>query len=180
MLELHSRPTENVALLPTIGLGSPRQIVTVAGGAELPTLAPAPLFAYLCVHGAASAWFRLKWLADLAALTSRAGPEQLGAWIDEACISTHPRMVGQAMLLTERLFGPLVPTSVLARFQADPAIRWLAQVAQQELAGPRSLSDPTDRRLGTFWIHASQLRLRPGIPFAVREAHRQYREIRGR
>jgi hypothetical protein len=69
---------------------------------------------------------------------------------------------------------------VLAPFRADAATNWLAQVAEKELAGPQSLTEPTERRLGTLWIHFSQLRLRPGIGFAMREAQRQYREIRGR
>ena len=179
-LELHSRPTENMALLPSIGLDSPRQLVAVKGGAILPTLAPSPLFAYLCVHGATSAWFRLKWLADLAALIHRTSAEQTAAWINEAAASTHPRIVGQAMLLTERLFGPMIPADFVAPFEADAATRWLADVAEVELAGPRSMVEPTERRLGTLRIHASQLRLRPGLGFKAGEAWRQVRESIGR
>ena len=41
---------------------------TIASGIELPTLRTEELFAYLAVHGASSAWFRLKWITDVAAL----------------------------------------------------------------------------------------------------------------
>ena len=67
-VELHRRLADSLELIPGIGVGSPRQEVEVAPGVVLPTLAPDELFAYLCVHGASSAWFRLKWVTDLAAL----------------------------------------------------------------------------------------------------------------
>jgi Uncharacterised nucleotidyltransferase len=176
-LELHSRVIENPTLFPGAGLGTPRQWVPMPGGGELPTFSPAPLFAYLCVHGATSAWFRLKWLADLAALMHRAGPRQVEAWIDEASAVTHPRIVGLAMILTEQVFGPLVPARSLAPMVADPAIGWLVRTAGEELFGPRSLIEPTERRLGTLGIHFSQLRLRPGARFKAAELWRQWCEM---
>lgn len=63
-LELHWRLVDNPVLLPGVGVGSPTQTVSIGDGA-LPTLADEALFAYLVLHGASHAWFRLKWLADL-------------------------------------------------------------------------------------------------------------------
>jgi hypothetical protein len=40
------------------------QLISV-GGAEIPSLAPVHLLAYLCAHGSTHEWARLKWLADL-------------------------------------------------------------------------------------------------------------------
>ena len=67
-IELHTRLADNPAMIPSIDVFSPRQIVTLQGSLPVPTLADDELFAYLCVHGASSAWFRLKWITDLAAM----------------------------------------------------------------------------------------------------------------
>ena len=68
---LHTRVADHPDLLSQVGIDSPIQIVTVAKHIALPTLARDELFAYLTVHGASSAWFRLKWITDLAALLAR-------------------------------------------------------------------------------------------------------------
>ena len=61
---------------PSLDVHSPAQEVEIAPGIALPTLADEELFAYLAVHGASSAWFRLKWIADFAAiLDARTGAE---------------------------------------------------------------------------------------------------------
>lgn len=57
---------------------SARQLVEVACGIELPTLARDEPSAHLCVHGASSAWFRLKWITDLAALIDGRPPAKSG------------------------------------------------------------------------------------------------------
>ena len=67
-VDLHTRLADNDRLIPAIGIGSPRQTVELLPAIALPTLRRDELFAYLCVHGASSAWFRLKWICDLAAL----------------------------------------------------------------------------------------------------------------
>jgi hypothetical protein len=69
VVELHTRLVDNSMLLRPITLEDSHS-VPVGDGLSLPTLAPDALFAYLCVHGAWSAWYRLKWLADVAALVA--------------------------------------------------------------------------------------------------------------
>ena len=76
-VDLHTRLTDNPALIPSVGIGSPRQSVEIIPGCQLPTLSSDDLFAHLCVHGASSAWFRLKWIADLAALLHPMAPDEI-------------------------------------------------------------------------------------------------------
>lgn len=42
------------------------------------------LFAYLCVHGTSSGWYRLSWLSDLHALLAGRGPEEIDDWLSYA------------------------------------------------------------------------------------------------
>ena len=66
-VELHTALVDNERLLPGLDARAPSQAVELTQGRSLRTLARDELFAYLCVHGASSGWFRLKWIADLAA-----------------------------------------------------------------------------------------------------------------
>jgi hypothetical protein len=75
IVELHTGLVDNPDLLAGIGFDSPRQIVPVAPGIDLPTLATEELYAYLCVHGATHAWSRLKWIADVGAFLARPGTD---------------------------------------------------------------------------------------------------------
>ena len=76
-VELHSRLNDNPMLLPSVGPDSPSRPVEVSKGRFLATLRTDELFAYLCVHGASSAWFRLKWIADVGALIGACPPEEI-------------------------------------------------------------------------------------------------------
>ena len=109
VVELHWRMTD------TIGERPPRDIeeveqVDLAPGLALPTLGSEALFPYLCGHGAAHLWARLRWLADIAALLARApdGGEQL--WRD-ARVRGQGRATASAILLATRFFGVPVPAS---------------------------------------------------------------------
>lgn len=171
-VELHTRLADNVRLIAGIDVHSPRQIVEVCPGIALPTLADDELFAYLAVHGASSAWFRLKWISDFAALIyARSGADierlyhrsqQLGAG----------RAAGQALLLANRLFGVLrsLPSLEL-QLAADRPTRLLFRSALRMLAADRG--EPTERRLGTFAIHWTQFLLRPGLGYKFSELLRQ-------
>ncbi|SCW29995.1 Uncharacterised nucleotidyltransferase [Ancylobacter rudongensis] len=67
-LEPHWRLTENRRLLPLGPLLAAADKRESLGGVPIRGFHPDDEFAYLCVHGARSGWFRLKWLADLHAL----------------------------------------------------------------------------------------------------------------
>ena len=173
-LDLHSRLSDHRGLIPGIGMASPRQSVMVAPGIELATLAPDELFAYLCVHGASSAWFRLKWITDLAALLHRADEEEIDRMYARSQALGAGRAAGQALLLAERLYRTRLSGPLLAALRRDRATAWLADAAMAELTDIR---EPTGRRLGTTMIHASQLLLQPGLRPLLSEFGRQAADV---
>ena len=169
-VELHSRLADNDRIIPSVGMGSPRQNVAVATGIVLPTLATDELFAYLCVHGASSAWFRLKWVADLAGVLRECSPMEVHRLYRRSQELGAGRSAAQALMVVDALFGLALPTALRAEMERSAANRLLALLALRELAAPRA---PTERRLGTAAIHLSQLLLYPGAAFAWQELRRQ-------
>jgi hypothetical protein len=163
-VELHTRLTENRRLVPTVGLESPAQQVELVSGIALPTLADEELFAYLAVHGASSAWFRLKWISDFAAfVSSRVGKDVARFYRCSQQLGSG-RAAGQALLLADALFGILQDNHDLAQqIASDGATRRLAGAALKLVSGePR---EPTERRFGTFTIHWTQFLLLPGLAY---------------
>jgi hypothetical protein len=170
VVELHSRVADQPQLLPDLAVDSPSQTVTVAPGAELPTFADDELFAYLCVHGASSAWFRLKWIADLAGLIHGHDAAEIERLHDRAHQLGAGRATDQALLLAHWLFGTTL-SNPLAKYLDAPVIRWLARAALREMLR----GEPTERVLGTRTIHLSQFFLLPGIRYKAAEFIRQAR-----
>lgn len=178
-LDLHTRLSDNRALLPSLGVRSPCQSVAVAAGVALPTLATDELFAYLCVHGASSAWFRLKWIADFAGFLHGRGGEELDRLYRRSQNLGAGRAAGQALLLAHALFQSLERNSPLREsLELDRANRWLRDSALRQLAIGTEPSEPTERFLGTAKIHLTQFALLPGLGFKLSELARQAR-IRG-
>jgi hypothetical protein len=173
-IDLHSRLADNVRMLPTLGVNSPRQLVEVAPGILLPTLAREELFAYLAVHGASSAWFRLKWITDLAALVHRCDAAEIERLHARSQQLGAGRAAAQALLLANRLYSVPISDRLRSRLAADPANAWLAKAAWRAIETP---AEPTDRRLGTAMIHFSQLALLPGMRFKFAETWRQLRDV---
>lgn len=75
-LEPHWRLTENRRLLPLGPLRAGAGKRESLGGVPIRGFHPDDEFAYLCVHGVRSGWFRLKWLADLQALLAGKAEEE--------------------------------------------------------------------------------------------------------
>jgi hypothetical protein len=168
IVELHGRLADNRRLIPTIGLNSPRQAVAITPEISLPTLANEEMFAHLCVHGASSAWFRLKWISDLTALLSRWSGDVDRLYRQSQQLEAG-RSAGQALLLAYRLFEIELPSELRQSLESDRSTRWLSEIALDQLLAP----EPGDRRFGTAMIHASQLRLLPDLAFKAGEARRQ-------
>lgn len=172
-IDLHSRLADNRRLIAGLGLASPRQDVIVAPGIALPTLAEQELVAYLCVHGASSAWFRLKWISDLAGI--------LYPWRDLERLHEQCRRLGagraasQALLLIARLFD-VDPDKAARDLRADWQSRLLARSAARQLALGGEPRAPTETPFGTARIHWTQLLLMPGAPFKLGEGFRQIRD----
>lgn len=171
-VELHTRLADNRALIPNIGCRSPRQDVEVHGHA-LPTLQTDELFAYLCVHGASSGWFRLKWIADLAALINSYDGEEIERLFRASQQFGAGRAAAQALLLAAHLFDTKVSADLVRELRSDRINRWLFAGAMRKLTG-RTVATELDRvRLGTASIHAMQLALLPGWKFKFSEIMRQ-------
>ncbi len=176
-IDLHTRLADHPGMLATVGIGSPSQIVSIAPGIELPTLATDELFAYLAVHGASSAWFRLKWITDFAALLHGQKAEEIRRLYDKSQRLGAGRAAAQALLLANRIYDTEIGQGLRQRLLADPANRWLTTTGERELA---KLGEPTARFFGTASIHLTQLLLLPGWRFKFSEARRQLRSVMSR
>lgn len=174
VVELHTGLADNPVLIPGIGIGAPSRMVPVEGVGALPTLNTQDLFAYLCVHGSSSAWFRLKWIADLAAFVHQPGAEDLADLYAAAVSKGAGRAPAQALLLADRLSLLSLPEDLRRQISRDPVNRLLAGMALRLLVRGKA---PTERRLGTASIHLSQPLLLRGIRFKGAELLRQVREL---
>jgi hypothetical protein len=173
-LDLHTSLADHPDLLGGISASSPSQDVTVATGVRLPTLATDELFAYLCVHGASSAWFRLKWITDLAAFLRDKAISEIERLYARSQQLVAGRAAAQGLLLARHIYDTELGIGLHDRLASDPINRLLVQIANRQL---RNLSEPTDRPMGTSSIHLSQLGLLPGWRFAASEAVRQLRSL---
>jgi hypothetical protein len=145
-------------------------MVSIAQGIDLPTLADEELFAYLSVHGASSAWFRLKWISDLAGLLHRGGANAIDRLYDRSRRFVAGRAAAQALLLAATLFDiPLSPP--LAGRLDTRTNRWLARAALREMLR----GEPSERMLGTRTIHLTQFFLMDGVRYKLSELKRQIR-----
>jgi hypothetical protein len=163
-LDLHTRAADNPGLIPQITVHAPRQAVALDEGLALPTLATDELFAYLAVHGAASAWFRLKWISDFAALLHRQPPRELDRLYRRSQELRAGRAAGQALLLADALFGSLESLPELrGRLRSDWTTRLLFRAALNQVTGEPA--EPTEHRFGTMTIHWTQFLLLPGLRY---------------
>ena len=174
-VELHTRLADNQDLIPQINVHSARREVAVAPGINLPTLAQDELFAYLCVHGASSLWFRLKWITDLAALLSGLDPPAVERLHARAQDLGAGRASGSALLLADSLFGSLAGSALRSELASDRGNRWLLKAATWQLTGRVEPVEPTSIVGGTAAIHLSQLLLLAGFRFKLFELLRQLR-----
>ena len=177
-VDLHSRLADNSALIPTIGAGSPTRLVEVGSGVTLPTLQATELIAYLAVHGSSSAWFRLKWICDFAALLHREHRGRIAElYADMQKLGTG-RAADQALLLADRLFGSLeTDPDFRASLPESWSSRRLASIAWRMLQCGCDPAEPTSVRLGTAPMHYSQFLLRRDAPFLAGEFARIGRTI---
>lgn len=171
-VELHTALADNQRLIPDLDVHSPTQMVDVTSGVALPTLEEDELFAYLAVHGASSAWFRLKWISDFAALVHGRTAADLEHLYRRSQELGAGRAAGQALLLADSLFETLEGAPDLrAKLDSDRSTRLLGGAAMRMMTeGER---DPTERPLGTFAIHWTQFLLAPGLAYKFSELRRQ-------
>ncbi len=173
MIELHAHLVDNPHLLPTLSARSPAQMVAMAPGRGLPTLERDALFAYLCVHGAAHAWSRLKWLADLDAFMGHADEHELARLHHAAVALGAGRCSAQGLLLCARLFGRDLGPALLAELRRDPATRLLVRTARASMTRGGPAAELDAQPLGTVLIHLSHFWLARGWRYKAAEASRK-------
>lgn len=173
VVELHARLTNNKLLLPGLGARSARQWVEIAPGKRLPTLQTDELFAYLCVHGAAHAWSRIKWLVDVAALLSHADEAEIARLYRESVRLGAGRCAAQALLLCADLFGTSVGGALRRELERDRATRWLVGVALKTMAGKYADVEYDESMLGTVPIQLSHFAFMPGWRYKSAELGRK-------
>lgn len=172
IVELHWRLTDTALMLPSLSAASPAQIVNLADGLALRTLAPDELFAYLCVHGATHAWSRLKWLADLGGVLTTLDDAGRARLYRRASDLGAGRCPAVALLLCEVLLGVVPPAEFDREIHADAGARRLARLALDALAGGGA--DEIDkRRFFNDRIVLSQLLFAESWRFRFAEAARQ-------
>lgn len=113
-LEPHWRLTENSRLLPLAPLLAAAGKWESIAGTPIRSLHPDDHFVYLCVHGARSGWFRLKWLADLHALVAAAPPDELLRLHRHAEARRAGPSATLALGLCRDLFGLALPPVIAA------------------------------------------------------------------
>ena len=168
IVELHTRVADQPELLPAVSVASPGQTISIAPGISLPTLADEELFAYLSVHGASSAWFRLKWIADLAGFLHRFDAAGIDRLYDRSQQLAAGRAAAQALLLGNMLFDLHLPPALAGRPDTRTN-RWLARAALREMLR----GEPGERLLGTRIIHITQFFLLGGLRYKLSELKRQ-------
>ncbi len=168
MVELHARLLETAALLPGVGITSSQQTVALASGATVETLNGPDLYTYLTAHGAWHGWARLKWLADVAALTGRA-PEGVEALHRHAVTLGVGRCSAQALLLGERLLGLELPVALSRALSRSPVNRWLAKVGLASMAGAYESAEHRHALWLPAPVIASHFLLRRGLRYKLAE-----------
>jgi len=165
-VELHHRLFDIAALLPRTfeNLWADRASVAM-GGAEVPVLSPRDTFLYLCGHGAESAWFRLKWLQDIARIRAVTPASELAGHIAAAKAMGFGRVVGSALVLVDQVYGPSgEPVDIVADRGTRRIVAWarVALEAPEGAAHERSLrqllGDAVDRaRFRRDWRYRSAI-----------------------
>jgi hypothetical protein len=164
-VELHWLLEHNPYLLEGAGLPAEIQAVELADGAVIHTLAGQTLFNYLSVHGARHIWYRLKWLADLAALLNTDAYRDLEALYGAARAGATRRCAGLSLLLCERLFGVVLAPSLAKELHADPILRFLEVQALNGMLRGRAVKPWDDSPDGSLY---------PIVPLLLLGGNRRY------
>lgn len=112
IVELHWRVSDDLS---KVALPSEDrwQAIRVSATAQLRMLGDDDLFAYLCTHGAAHLWARLKWLADIAALVGGTADGGARYWASARAAGAE-RPAASALMLANRLLGTALPDGFVA------------------------------------------------------------------
>lgn len=175
-IELHWRVSSLPFLLEGIDATSPQRLVPILGNHLVPTLSDASQLAYLCVHGCAHGWSRLKWFADFSAFASARSTEELALLVTSADMHGTGDALGAAFLLRASLLGYEIPSTVRQSARTVELARLSLQVMQSRQSGRAIEADRAARRA----IEKICASLVPGLRYRVEYLRRRHRgsEIR--
>ena len=164
--ELHWRLTSNATLMPIDQetLWSRLEPVRL-NGVDFRTLPDEEMFLYLCVHGSGHVWFRLKWLADVAALLGRMSSSSLNRIATRAQSLGVERPFNQTLLLSHALLASRVPAAILSRAKQSSAARRLVRTAFRALNWAGTPSEPAETRWFNTWLAVQAYRLKPTLGY---------------
>ena len=163
-VELHWRAYDN----PRLGSVSVQDVewVECSPGMRLPTLSREEMFPLLCAHGAGHAWFRLKWLVDVAALLAQSTVGGQSELMRLARQRGLERPAEQALLICAGLFDD---DRIAPPARNTSVGRWLARVARNALQQPIPTTSG-DAEFVPKGLAASRLLLRRGWVYRWEEA----------
>lgn len=148
-VELHHRLFDIPALLPRTFAELWTDRVTVAmGGTDVPVLSARDTFLYLCGHGAESAWFRLKWLQDIARIRDVARADAIAGHVAAARAMGFGRVVTSALILSGQIYG-----SSGDALDADRGTMRIVERARAALDAPEGAAH--ERSLGQLLVDAA-------------------------
>ncbi|HEY0302719.1 MAG TPA: nucleotidyltransferase family protein [Rhizomicrobium sp.] len=162
VVELRWRLVESPALLAGVDIESASQTVPMPAIGAVRTFQTEDLFAYLCLHGAAHGWSRLKWLADLNALIGSADDAEILRLYRHAQARGTGICAGLALLLCHRVLGRPLPASLLRELDRGPRLRVLAALVNDIMVGPDAVVELEDRTFGTTRVALMQFLLGGG------------------
>jgi hypothetical protein len=141
-VELHWRLFNNAVFMSNLRAND--RVFPELDGVSLRTLEGDDHFAYLCAHGAAFAWCRLKWLADIAAVLAKTSSEETARLYRAAVVRGAGRSAAQALLLCERLLGSALPDGLAGELRKDRVVRELETLALTAMLQGNAEIDPHD------------------------------------
>ena len=138
VLELHWRLADEMAE-PLMPAETELTTIMLAPGQNVRMLDDPTLFLYLCTHGAAHGWARLKWLADVAALLHRSSDGGRRLWL-HAAARGGAIAAGSAIILAQELFELAPPPGFrVPRGFRIAVLLWLARRILRAGEGAREL-----------------------------------------
>jgi Uncharacterised nucleotidyltransferase len=168
-VELHWRLTDNPFLLTGIAPTPPTREVPLGGSCGVRTLRDEDLFAYLCVHGAAHGWARLKWLADLNAFMAGMSDQDIVGLYRDAATRGAELCAGQALLLRELLLGPPPPPALASELRHSRRMKRLVALGTGAIVGSNAETEIYDRPFGTTRIALLGFGLGRGVRYHWRQ-----------
>ena len=120
-------------------------------GRTVATLSLEDTLLVACLHGSKERWWRLLWVADVAALLHRHPALDWAAIVDRARAAGAQRMLLLGIGLARELFASALPERVAAAIDGDATLSRLVKEIAHDVSAPRLPSGPPDRLSLYYW-----------------------------